>query len=288
MSSSGQPAASRPAPEPGTRTFWSDAQAPLPIELRAREPGLVLIQLAHTLLERLRRLQGIESRLWREAARLRGRAGRRAVRQIERDRQKLGRELHTGVGQSLAAIRIQLDVIATHLPTPEAPVRQALERIGALAAGALEEVRGVSRRLHPPEWQRLTLDQALRQLWEISGVAQRFGGTVTTLSLARDPEPDVKMLIYRAAQEALSNIVRHANASRVDLCLTEEAGQLRLQVHDNGVGFDTAGAFAGRANVSSGIGLRSIREQAADLGGKLLVRSGALGTTLEVFVPLEP
>lgn len=275
------------APRPDARSFWMDAYGPLPIEVRAREPGLVLIQLENGLLKRLLRLQMVESRLWRMVSRRRGRAGRRAVRQIERERQRLGRELHTGVGQLLAAIRMQLEIVSTHLPNPAATVQQALERIGLLAAEALDQVRSVSKRLHPPEWQRLSLVDAVRHLWEISGVAQRFAGGMTTTTLTADPDPELKTLIYRAAQEALSNVMRHARATRVDLALSNSGGQIHLTVQDDGVGFDTAHVLAGRPDSAAGIGLRSIREQAADLGGKLLVRSGPLGTTLEISVPLE-
>jgi two-component system NarL family sensor kinase len=289
LNSSGQPLADSQAVSSslGPRSFWSDAFGPLPIELRARESGLILIQLENSLLKRLLRLQSVESRLWRTVARRRSQSGRRAVRQIERERQRLGRDLHTGVGQLLAAIRLQIEIIGAHLPVPAPPVRQALERIGTLASDALDQVRGVSRRLHPPEWQRLTLDEAVRQLWETSGISQRFAGGVQAPPLPVDPEPEIKTLIYRAAQEALSNIVRHAKATRVDLELAYANGQLRLTVHDDGVGFDTARALSGRPDLAAGIGLRSIREQAADLGGKLLVRSGPLGTTLEVSVPME-
>jgi two-component system NarL family sensor kinase len=285
--SSGQPPVKpeHPAVRPVVRSLWSDAYGPLPIETRAREPGLVLIQLENSLLNRLTRLQEVEARLWKAVARLRSRTGRRAVRQIERERKRLGRELHTGVGQLLAAIRIQLELVNTQMPNSPAAVQQALQRIGSLAAEALDQVRGVSRRLYPPSWQRLSLDEAVRQLWETSGVAQRFAGAVDAKPLPRDPDPEVKTMIYRAAQEALSNIVRHAHATRVDVGLTSAGGHVRLTVEDDGVGFDSTRVLAGR--MDAGIGLQSLREEAADLGGKLLVRSGPLGTTLEVSVPVE-
>jgi two-component system NarL family sensor kinase len=275
-------------PNPGTGSFWTDAYGALPIEIRSREPGLALIQLENSFLRRLIRLQQIESKLWRAAARRRARPGRRALRQIERDRQRLGRELHTGVGQLLAAIRIQLDIVSGQLADPPDAAQQALSRIGLLAAEALDEVRSVSHRLHPPDWQRLPLDEALRQLWELSGVAQRFAGSVQATPLPRDPDPDVKTLFYRSAQEALANIVRHAHATRVDLFLAADADRVTLRVQDDGVGFDANSLLAGPPRAASGIGLRSLREQAADLGGKLLLRSGPLGTTLEISVCLEP
>ena len=233
------------------------------------------------------RLQEVEARLWKTVAHRRGRIGHRAVRQIERERKRLGRELHTGVGQLLAAIRIQLEIVNVQMPTPPAAVQHALQRLGSLAAEALDQVRGLSRRLYPPAWQRLSLDEAVRQLWEMSGVAQRFAGSVDAKPLPRDPDPAVKTMIYRAAQEALSNIVRHAHATRIDLALTSAGGRVQLTVEDDGVGFDCTRVLSGRTAPAAGIGLQSLREEAADLGGKLVVRSGPLGTTLEVSVPLE-
>jgi two-component system, NarL family, sensor kinase len=257
-----------------------------PADVQAREAALVLLQMENRFLQRLVRLQSADARLERAVREKRRQGGRRAVRQIELERQRLGRELHTGVGQLLAAIRLQLDLIEAQLPAPSAPVAQALQHIGALAAEALDQVRSLSRRLHPPDWQRLPLDVALRQLCAISGVAERFAGDIHLASPAREPDPDVKTLLYRAAQEALSNIIRHARASHIVLKLEDRGDHLVLTIHDDGVGFDIARVFEGPPDVASGIGLRAIREQAAALRGKLLIRSGPLGTTLEVSVPV--
>ncbi|HJT87857.1 MAG TPA: histidine kinase, partial [Bryobacteraceae bacterium] len=130
-----------------------------------------LDSLQGNLLRHYFRLQNAERRLATRVRRPAGEAaGRVAIRQIELERQRLGRELHTGVGQMLAAIRLQLELIAVQLPDPPQAVREALNRVGMLASEALEQVRAISRRLHPPEWQRLTLGAALRQLWELSGI----------------------------------------------------------------------------------------------------------------------
>jgi signal transduction histidine kinase len=214
--------------------------------------------------------------------------GHNAVRQVERERQRLGRELHTGVGQMLAAIRLQLDVIERELPAPPSAVGQALGSISILAAETLEQVRSISKRLHPPEWQRLTLESALRQLWEISGIAQRFQAELVIEPLPKEPELEVKTLIYRAFQEALSNLARHSGASRIEAALRCRGDELWLSVHDDGVGFHVARTLASPANVSAGIGLRSIREATEGLGGRFEIRSGADGTTLEVSVALAP
>ena len=207
------------------------------------------------------------------------------MRQIELERQRLGRELHTGLGQMLAAIRLQLEIVATLLPGPPALVQQALNRISTLANDALEQVRSVSGRLHPPEWQRLTLEAALEQIWDISGIPQRFEASLRIQPLPHEPDLEVKVLLYRAAQEALSNVARHARATRVDAALETRGDCAILTIRDNGVGFDVAGLLRSSASVASGIGLRSIREQAAALGGKLEIESNPSGTTLLVSAP---
>jgi two-component system NarL family sensor kinase len=166
-------------------------------------------------------------------------------------------------------------------------VQHALNRISTLANDALDQVRSVSARLHPPEWQRLALEAALQQLWDLSGIPQKFEASLSIQPLAREPDLEVKVLIYRAAQEALSNVARHARATRVDAALETRDGCAVLTVRDDGVGFDVARLLRGPASVASGIGLRSIREQAAALGGRSEIQSGPAGTTLVVSVPFS-
>jgi two-component system NarL family sensor kinase len=224
----------------------------------------------------------------RGAQRRRHSGGRQAIHQIEMERQRLGRELHTEVGQMLAAIHLQVEVISAELPSPPPNVGRALASISTLAADSLAQVRNISRRLHPPEWQRLTLDSAIRQLWDISGIPQRFEASLAIHPLPVEPSLEAKILIYRGLQEALSNLVRHSHATRVAVALELSGGQLVLSVGDNGVGFDAQQAFSAPPSLASGIGLRSIRETAQELGGNLEVKSGADGTKLVVSVAPFP
>lgn len=216
-----------------------------------------------------------------------GGARRVAVRQIELERQRLGRELHGGVGQMLAAIRLQLEVVVSQVPDPPAPVGRAFDRISTLASDALEQVRAISHRLHPPEWQRLTLESALRQLWDISGIPEKYQASLLIRPLPQEPDLEIKVLMYRAAQEALSNLTRHSRATRIQMSLGASAGKLTLTVQDDGVGFDVARLFSAPPSVASGIGLRSIRDQAEVLGGRLAIDSSAAGTRLEVSAPFQ-
>jgi len=272
----------RPQPD------WADASGRSSVEARANELSATLLALEQRFLERLLRLQAVEQRLALEARRHQGGSGIRAIRQIERERQRLGRELHTEVGQLLAAIRIQIEIVEADLPNTPEPVRESLQKISMLAQEALERVRTIARRIHPPEWQRLRLEDALRQLWEVTGMDRRFEARVSIQTLERDPTTEIKSLIYRAAQEGIANVMRHAQARRVDLTLLFQKGILRLQMRDDGIGFNAAEVLAAPASVASGIGLRSIREQAAELRGKVSITSGPLGTTLEVSVPWKP
>ena len=251
----------------------------------ARSDAATLVDLQNRFIQRYFRLQQVEQKLLRRARRQKTGVGRKAIEQIELERQRLGRDLHTGVGQMLAATRLQLEIIDSQMPTPPAAVRQALDRVSALASQALDQVRSVSRRLHPPEWQRLTLAEAVRQLWDLSGLPQRTQATLSIPTGLPEPDLEAKILIYRAVQEAISNITRHSHATTVALSLELRGTRLTLTVHDNGVGFDVAALLSAPANLSRGLGLRAIREQAAAIGAEFAVRSGPDGTTLEVSVP---
>ena len=248
--------------------------------------GLTAVQISF--IGHFLRLVSAERRLSASARPKRPGAGRNAIRQMELERRRLGRELHTGAGQALAAIRMQLDVIANELPEPPERVQQALARIGTLAGNTLEQVRSISRKLHPPEWQRLTLEDALRQLWDLSGVAERFDALLQIDSLPSDPDLEVKVLLYRTTQEGLSNLIRHANPTHVALSLRHDNGWLMLTIRDDGIGFDAQRQLRGPVVVGAGIGLRSVREQTEALGGSMAIESGPSGTTLIVTVAISP
>jgi signal transduction histidine kinase len=246
-----------------------------------RRPPLEPVE--HRLLRHYFRLASLERRLAARTRKRRG-GGLSAVQQIERERQRLGRELHTGVGQMLAAIRLQADVLDSQLPAGAAAARQTMDRISRLAADALEQVRALSRRLHPPNWQRLSLEDAIRELWELSGIPQKFEAALRLTALPRQPGPELTTAVYRIAQEALSNIAQHSGATRVEASLEEKDGRLLLIIADNGVGFDPDALIAGPAR--AGLGLRAARELAAAVGADLRIASGPHGSRVELSAPL--
>lgn len=206
--------------------------------------------------------------------------GRMLAETIEIDRQRVGRELHTGVGQSLAGIRVHVGIIEAELPDPPPPVRKSLDRILTLADTALDQVRGVSRELYVPAWQTMPLAQALRKLWDYSGISETFASTLDVQELSSEPVPEVRRALYLVAQEGISNILQHANATQARLSLAETDGRVTLAVEDNGAG------FAAPPPASSGIGLRSMRDLAHELGGAFEARSGPQGARIEISFPV--
>ena len=171
-------------------------------------------------------------------------------------------------------------------PRRAEPVRTSLHRIGLLAQEALQQLRSVARRIHPPDWERTTLAEALERLWEISGIPQKFEAQLELERLSAEPPPHVRILLYRVAQEGLANAIRHAAATRLRLRLAPRGGgALELTVEDNGKGFEAPAE--GRAPAGGGIGLASMARHLRRAGGDLQVRSGAGGTRLTAWVSLS-
>jgi signal transduction histidine kinase len=131
------------------------------------------------------------------------------------------------------------------------------------------------------------MEEAARQLWELSGIPQNLRGSMRIEALPQQPGLPVKVLVYRAFQEALCNVARHSRATQVEAVLECHDGRLRFTIQDDGVGFDVAAFEGAPASVASGIGLRSIREQAASLGATLDVESGPKGTKLALSAPFS-
>ena len=209
-------------------------------------------------------------------------AGALLLEQLDRERERLGRDLHTGVGQALSAIKVHLEIVQRKAGDLPQEAQVSLDRIALLADQAHDEVRSVSRALHPPEWQKVPLEEALRKLWDTSGIEQKFQGTLVLEPLDREPSHPVRLAVYRVAQETLANAVRHSGASAIGLSLRGDDGKLVLSVEDNGRGFDAGDLPAGK-----GIGLRTIRDLVRNVQGELSIVSDSNGTKLKVSVPLE-
>jgi signal transduction histidine kinase len=200
---------------------------------------------------------------------------------LEEQTRRISRELHDQAGQMLATVYIALDDLARDL-SPEAVSR--LQTVKGLLDKVEEQIRLVSHELRPMILDDLGLLAALELLRD--RVAARTGLVVRVDGPrdARYPGP-IETVLYRIAQEALSNTAKHARAASVTVELLEDPGQLCFTVRDDGIGFDASTILAAGGN--RGIGLLAIRERLAPLGGVLRVSSApGQGTELVVVVPL--
>jgi two-component system sensor histidine kinase UhpB len=205
-------------------------------------------------------------------------SARRALAAQEDERARIARELHDEIGQELTAVLLQLDRAARRASPP---ALEALEGAREAVRANLEDVREIARRLRPEALDDLGLASALAAL--TLDVSRRAGLRIER-SVSADLSalsPEEELVIYRVAQEGLTNIARHADATRAWLTLGSHRGRLALEVRDDGRGF-------ARADGDGHNGLRGMRERAVLVGARLEVESEVgRGTTVRLLLQEE-
>ena len=198
---------------------------------------------------------------------------------VDEERRRLAGEIHDTLAQGLTAIVAQLEAAEQARHRPEEWSRH-LTQARSLARSSLTEARRSVRALRPEQLENATLAEALGEL--TSGWSQQSGiaAELETAGTATRAPADTDAALFRVAQEALTNVSRHAKASKVRLTLTYLDDTLLLDVADDGVGFEPAGD-------SGGYGLIGMRQRLARVGGALTVESTpGYGTTLNAAVPM--
>ncbi len=206
----------------------------------------------------------------------------------EEERRRLARELHDGIGQTLTALANQLQRI---LDDARGAGNLGLEhRLGdalELTRSSLHDTRELSRLLRPTLLDDLGLDAALN--WLARTLTERTGLNISLQSGLDEQRlhPDVETLVFRITQEALTNVIRHADARSARIVLDLRTSALILRVEDDGSGFDTATlGSAERAGTSGGV--RGMRDRAELFGGRIEVRSSpGRGTTVQLTLALD-
>jgi len=196
------------------------------------------------------------------------------------ERQRLARELHDSVSQALYGIVLNASAADELFEAAPQRARGLLSDVFRLAEAGLAEMRALIFELRPESLEQEGLVGALEK--QAAAVEARHGLRVQ-LDAAREPELPVatKEVLYRVAQEALHNVVKHARARNLELILEVGEREVGLVVADDGRGFDPRGEFPGH------LGLRSMRERAAAVGGTLEISSApGVGTRLSARVPL--
>ena len=190
----------------------------------------------------------------------------------EEERRRLSRELHDDMGQSLTILVLDLRLLLEDMPKTQAPLRHRLREVGARAQAVAERIRLVARDLRPPALDTLGLKASLEDLCREIG--RRTGLSVTYSGTEVAPLPDaITICLYRILQEALTNVVKHARATGVQVTLQNHSECVTLSVEDDGQGFDTRGPVI-PGNGSGGVGLLGMRERLELLGGRLEIVSG--------------
>lgn len=198
---------------------------------------------------------------------------------VREERKRLARELHDSLSQTLYALALGAQATQTLLDRDVDQARQANGYVRSLAATALAEVRALIFALPPASLTRDGLIESLRrQAHDLSALH----AIPVHLQLCGEPAASmqVKEALYRIAREALHNVLKHAQATRVELRLEQYDSELLLEVRDDGIGFDAGCAFPGH------LGLCSMEERATHLGGTFTLESTpGRGTCIRVRIP---
>ena len=225
-------------------------------------------------------------RLERERAQHTTELATRVLQAQEEERKRIARELHDETAQSLSMLLTHLDLVEPHIPDNADELRQGFGRIEALARRTLDETRTLSHDLRPSILDDAGLVAALQWVGADYEQTYRIAVHVEGPKDGSDAVgPEVKMALFRIAQEALQNSVKHSGATSATIVLEFAGGLVRLVVADDGKGFDLRRVPA--PTREGRLGLYGMHERAELLGGMLTIKTApGQGTRVEVEIPL--
>jgi len=199
----------------------------------------------------------------------------------EEERGRVARELHDGISQILVSVRYALDLARRRLTTGDTRAGDSLDKGIDSLGGAIQEVRRISRDLRPGVLDDLGLGPALQSLIQDFGVRTGIDINFETAVFRGRLDEEARIALYRVAQEALTNIERHAEASKVTMSLLGTRKGAMMRIQDDGKGVPT------RRRGHSGLGLRNMSERIEQLDGELNITSSRKGTEIKALVPLS-
>ena len=232
--------------------------------------AIVNAQLLRTALEQRRQLQ---------------RLGARMVEAQERERRSIARELHDGLGQELTAVKFALEDLRTRNGDGGGPDR--LNVVTRMVDEILGRIHTFALDLRPSLLDEFGLASALRWYVKRQARMEKPRWSFHTNTDGERFRPEIESAFFRIAQEAATNALKHAGASRIEITLARKAHELRVAIRDDGKGFDLASARAAALNGES-LGILSMEERASSVGARVEIASRPdRGTEIEVHVPLR-
>ncbi|MCW3071386.1 MAG: hypothetical protein JWO44_1276 [Bacteroidetes bacterium] len=200
----------------------------------------------------------------------------------EKERMRIARDLHDGVGQTLSAARLNLSNLESKLHLAEIETQSALKNAIDLVDDSVKEVRAVSHSMMPNALLKSGLVAAVREFIQKLSTAGQLKIDLEITGLNERLEQSTETVLFRVMQEIVSNIIKHAQANQVTIQIIKHEDELTVMIEDNGIGFDTA-----KLNEFSGIGLKNIVSRVEFLKGKVDFDSVAgKGTTVTIEVPV--
>jgi signal transduction histidine kinase len=199
----------------------------------------------------------------------------------EEERTHIAREVHDELGQALTGLKLQLTWLTSRLPPNPKPLQEKAKDMASCIDDTIQTIRRIATELRPGVLDTAGLPAAIE--WQANQWQSQTGIQCRVKTAVQDAEwdPDLNTAFFRIFQETLTNIIRHAGATRVEVRLSEEDDMLELQIKDNGRGISDA-----QIHNTKSIGLLGMRERAALLGGEVSWRGQpGKGTTVSVRIP---
>lgn len=262
--------------------------------LHAATATVVAVFIIHSLRvfeeENRRRIEALQQAQVEERRRLeeaRAELLHRTVKAQEAERQRIARELHDETGQTLTALGLGLRGMSSSIHTNPERAEEQAQHLEKLAVNGLKELQRLVTGLHPPQLDDLGLLAALR--WYISEIRGHYAITINLTSRGDDHQLplETRIVLFRIAQEAITNIVRHAETDQAELHLECDPDQISLCIQDHGKGFNVQRAMSGPAGAPCW-GLMGMQERANLVGANLQIESSLdEGTRIFVTVPLK-
>jgi PAS domain S-box-containing protein len=212
----------------------------------------------------------------------------RIIKAQEAERSRIAQELHDGINQLIASVKMRLRKVEGSLPDLKPAAREILARCDRLLVKVLEENRRIAHNLRPTELDQLGLAAACTSFCNEVQLRTNLKFECRLISLAQRLPLDIELQLFRIVQEAVNNTEKYARAKSVKLRIRVQAGSVVLKIQDDGQGFDAKTLKPGK-KTRHGLGLTNMRERALSLGGTCEIKSQpGRGTAITVRVPLKP